>query len=88
MDPDVSGAGLGGMAGIILRPVGGAAGGRPAHFWLAAAAPGAFCVLGGYWTFDLEQVDMVGGPGMVGGHFCACSAFGSNLGVSRFNLGV
>ena len=84
MDPDVGGAGMGGMAGIILRQVGG----RSAHFRLAAAAAGAFCVLGGFWTFDLEQVDMVGGAGMVGGHFCACSAFGSNLGVSRFNLGV
>ena len=84
MDPDVSGAGMGGMAGIILRPVGG----RSAHFRLAAAAPGAFCVLGGFWTFDSERVDMVGGPGMVGGHLFACSGFGSNLGVFRFNLGV
>ncbi len=79
---------MGGMAGIILRPAGGAAGGRPAQFWLVAAAPGAFCILDGFWTFDLEQVDMVGGPVMVGGHLCACRGFGSNLGVFRFNLGV
>ncbi|MCY3902057.1 MAG: hypothetical protein OXF62_02370 [Caldilineaceae bacterium] len=55
-------AGMGGMARFPLLRVGGAADGRVAHFWLAAAAPGAMCAGGRIRTFSSKQVDMVGGP--------------------------
>ena len=50
------------MARFPLLRVGGAADGRVAQFWLAAAAPGAMCAGGRIRTFSSEQVDMAGGP--------------------------
>ncbi len=59
---------MGGMAGFIPLRVGGAADGRVGHFLLAPAGPGAKFAAGRIRTFSTEQVDMVGRPGMEGGH--------------------
>ncbi len=79
---------MGGMARIIPLPVSGAADGGSTHFWLVAAANGAFCASGLFWTFICGQVGMVGGPGMVGGHLCASTAFKVSFVVFGFKLGL
>ena len=79
---------MGCMAGVITLWVGGATDGSPAHFELLPAEPGAKFAWGRIRTFGSEQVDMVGGLGMVGGHMCVCSAFGSSLVVFGLDLAV
>jgi len=79
---------MGGMAGLDLLRVGGAADGRVVHCRLVAAAPGAMCAGGRVRTFSSELVDMVGGLGMVGGHMCVCIAFGPSLVVSGLDPAV
>ena len=73
---------MGCVAGVITLWVGCATDGSSVHFELLPTEPGAKFAWGRIRTFGSEQVDMVGGLGMVGGHMCVCSAFGSSLGVS------
>ena len=81
---------MGCMAGVITLWVGlgGAADGSSTHFGLLPADPGAKFAWDRIRTFGSEQVDMVCGLGMVGGHMCECIAFGSNLDVFGLDLAV
>ena len=67
---------MGCMAGVITLWVGGAADGRSVHFELLPAEPGAKFAWGRIRTFGSEQVDMVGGLGMVGGPLCDAARSG------------
>ena len=67
---------MGCMAGVITLCVGGAADGSSAHFELLPAEPGAKFAWGRIRTFGSEQVDMVGGLGMVGGQLCDAARSG------------
>ena len=79
---------MGGKAGFFPLRVGGAADGWVVHFGMVAAAPGAMFAGGRARTFSSEQVDMVGGLGMVVGHMCVCIAFGPSLVVSGLDPAV
>jgi len=79
---------MGRMAGLVPLRVGGAADGSSALFGVLTAEPGAKFACGRILTFGSEQVDKVGGLGMVGGQVCVCSMIGSSLVVSWLDLAV
>ena len=77
------------MVGVIAL-WGGRRGGRQVGAFRVVyrQGPGRSFAWGRIGTFGSEQIDMVGGLGMVGEQVCACRAFGSSLDVFGLDLAV